>query len=303
MSGMDADDRKVVVPSKWWQILPRAVYSELERVESSQPWFEVYRVDPGIYVIYEPGQFEEAISYLVLGEERAALIDTGCGIGDIKALVEEFTDLPVLVVNTHSHNDHVAQDYMFDEVAIFDDPVAREHAETGCSHEEMVHLIAEGMTWKPLPEEFDPDTYYVPPFEVTRWLRDGDMVDLGGRRLEVIHTPGHSPDSVCLLDRGARLLWTGDIFYTGAIYTYLPGGDIDKLIESYRKIIGLFPHYDRLMPSHNEPWVEKEILHEVLEAVEDIKAGKAGEYVEGMDGEIKVRRYNYDKFSIITRVG
>jgi glyoxylase-like metal-dependent hydrolase (beta-lactamase superfamily II) len=302
MSTMSADDRKVVVPPKWWEILPRKVYSQLDRVETGQPWFEVYLIDPGIYVIYEPGQFEEAISYLVLGEDRAALIDTGCGIGDIRALVEEFTDLPIVVVNTHSHNDHVAQNYMFDEVEIFDDPVSRDRARRGCSHEEMAHLISEGMTWKPLPEDFDPEAYHVPPFEVTRWLKDGDVVDLGGRSLEVIHTPGHSPDSVCLLERGARLLWTGDLFYTGAIYTYLPGGDVDTFIESYGKIIGLFTHYDRLMPSHNEPWVEKEILREVLKAVEDIRAWKAKKYIEGMDGDIKIRRYNYERFAIITRV-
>ncbi len=302
MSKISADDRKVVVPPKWWEILPRKVYSQLYRIETDQPWFEVYLIDPGIYVIYEPGQFEEAISYLVLGEDRAALIDTGCGIGNIRALVEEFTDLPVVVVNTHSHNDHVAQNYMFDDVAIFDDPVARDRAQKGCSNEEMAHLIAEGMTWKPLPHDFRPGNYNVPPFEVTRWLKDGDLINLGGRSLEVIHTPGHSPDSVCLLDRNARLLWTGDLFYTGAIYTYLPGGDIDTFVESYKKIIGLFPYYDRLMPSHNEPWVEKEVLRDVLKAVEIIREGKEKKYIEGIDGNIKIRRYNYERFAIITRV-
>ncbi len=302
MSGMRAEDRRVVVPSKWWEILPRKVYSKLEKVETSQPWFEVYKIDPGVYVIYEPGQFEEAISYLVLGKRRAALIDTGCGIGDIRALVREFTSLPIAVVNTHSHNDHIAQNYDFDEVAIYDDPRSREAAKKGCSHEEMAHLITEGMTWKPLPEGFNPETYYVPPFKVTRWLRDGDVVDLGGSRLEVFHTPGHSPDSICLLDRGARLLWTGDLFYTGGIYTYLPGGDVDAFINSYRRIIGLSNLYDRLMPSHNEPWVEKGILSQVLKAVEDIRAGRAKKYIEGLDGKLRVRRYNYERFSIITRV-
>jgi glyoxylase-like metal-dependent hydrolase (beta-lactamase superfamily II) len=296
-----ADDRRVVVPSRWWEDLPRPAYSELERVESSQPWFEVYRAEPDVYVIYEPGQFEEAISYLVPGEERAAVIDTGCGIADIRALAEELTDLPLTVVNTHSHNDHVAQNYMFDEVAIFDTPISRERARRGCSHEEMAHLIAEGMTWRPLPGEFDPEAYHVPPFKVTRWLKDGDTVDLGRRTLEVVHTPGHSPDSVCLLERDARLLWTGDTFYTGAIYTYLPGGDVDTFIRSYRRMISLSPHYERLMPSHNEPWIEKSILGHVLKAVEGIKAGTERGYIEGMDGETKIRRYNYHRFSIITK--
>ena len=185
---------------------------------------------------------------------------------------------------------------MFDEVAVFDDPMARERAEKGCAHEEMVSLLGEGMVWKPLPEGFNPDEYHVPPFRVTRWLHDGDIIDLGGRNLEVFHTPGHSPDSICLLDRGARLFWTGDMFYTGAIYTYLPGGDLDQFIESYRRMIGLFPHYDRLMPSHNEPWIEKAVLRDVLRAAEEIRAG-GGEYVEGEGG---IRRFDYGRFSLIT---
>ncbi len=283
-------------PAKWWETLPRPVYSQLERVESSQPWFEVYRVEPDIYVFYEPGQFEEAISYLVLGEEKGAVVDTGCGIGDVRALAEEFTDLPLMVVNTHSHSDHVAQNYLFDEVAIYDDPMARKRAEKGCTHEEMAPLLGEGMIWKPLPEGFNPDEYHVPPFKVTRWLHHGDIIDLGGRDLEVFHMPGHSPDSICLLDRSARLLWTGDIFYTGAIYTYLPGGDLDQFIASYRRMIDLFPHYDRLMPSHNEPWIEKEILRDVLRAAEEVQAG-GGVYVEGEGG---IRRYDYGRFSLIT---
>lgn len=296
---MDASrggERDIVRPARWWELLPRPAYSHLERVESSQPWFEVYKVEPDIYVFYEPGQFEEAISYLVLGGERAALIDTGCGIGNVRALAEEFTELPLMVVNTHSHIDHIAQDYLFDDVAIFDDSMARRAAEEGNPHEEAVDLISEGLVWKPLPEAFDPDTYRVPPFRVTRWLHDGDIVDLGGRELGVFHTPGHSPDSICLLDRDARLLWTGDTFYTGAIYTYLPGGDLDKLIESYRRMIGLFPNYDRLMPSHNEPWIEKEVLRDALRAAEEVRAG-GGAHVEGEGG---IRRYDYGRFSIIT---
>jgi len=300
MNPIKNENADVVRPAKWWGKLPRPVYAKLKRVESSQPWFEVYKVDPYIYVFYEPGQFEETISYLVPGREKAALIDTGDGIGDIRALAEEFTDLPIMVVNTHCHIDHIAQNYMFDEVAIFDAPNSRLASQRGHSREETTRLIGEGLVWKPLPRGFDPENYHVPPFKVTRWLKDGDVIDLGGRKLEVFNTPGHSPDSVCLLDRDARLFWTGDIFYTGAIYTYLPGGDIDTLIRSYRRMIDLFPHYNRLMPSHNEPWIEKEILNDVLKAAQDIKAG-GGKYVEGMEGNTKIRRYNYQRFAIITK--
>jgi glyoxylase-like metal-dependent hydrolase (beta-lactamase superfamily II) len=64
---LNAEDRNVVVPPKWWEILPRAVYSRLERVETGQPWFEVYRIDPGIYVFYEPGHTRGNICLLMDG--------------------------------------------------------------------------------------------------------------------------------------------------------------------------------------------------------------------------------------------
>jgi len=289
-----------IVPAHWWKALPRKIYLELQKLESSQLWFEVYKINPEVYAFYEPGQFEEVISYLVVGEEKAALIDTGCGIGNVKALAEAFTHLPITVVNTHSHYDHIAQNYLFDEVAIFDSPYARRAASNGCSREEMARLLAEGMVWKPLPDDFDRENYHVPPFNVSWWLNDGDVIDLGDRRLEVVHTPGHSSDSICLLDRDARLFWTGDTFYTGAIYTHLPGSDFDAFIRSYEKMIALSPHYERLMPSHNEPWVEKNMLQQVLEAVRRIKAGNA-EYIEDIADKTRIRRYEFARFAIITK--
>jgi glyoxylase-like metal-dependent hydrolase (beta-lactamase superfamily II) len=296
----DVYGRTIVTRSDWWKALPRKIYSKLQRLESDQPWFEVYKIEPGVYVFYESGQFEEAISYLAVGKEKAALIDTGCGIGNVKLLAQEFTQLPILVVNTHSHYDHVAQNHMFDEIALFDAPNARQVAKNGYGKAEMSQLLAQDMLWRPLPEGFDSKNYHVPPFTVTRWLKNGDLIDLRGRKLEVIHTPGHSPDSICLLDREAKLLWTGDTFYTGAIYVHLPGSDLDLLINSYEKLIALSHLYEKLLAGHNEPWVDKTILKEVLEATRQIKAGTARSTKE-LEEATKIRRYNYSRFSIITK--
>lgn len=148
---------------------------------------------PRRLLFYEPGQFEEVISYLVVGKERAVLIDTGLGMGNVKRLAEEFTSLSIMVVNTHSHYDHIAQNYLFDSVAIFDAPNARQAAKNGCNKAEMSRLLADGMLWKPLPEDFDPENYHVPPFTVTQWLKDGDVIDLGNRKLEVVYTTRAQP--------------------------------------------------------------------------------------------------------------
>jgi glyoxylase-like metal-dependent hydrolase (beta-lactamase superfamily II) len=295
------DDRKLLIADRWWDKLPRAVYSTLERVPCSQDWFEVYKVKDGIYAIYEPYQYEEALCTLILGEEKAVLIDTGCGIGNIRDVVEEITDLLVMVVNTHAHNDHIAQNYLFDEVAMLDHPWSHE-AEKGLPNSEMAHLIADGMLWKELPEGFDAENYVVPGFKVTHWFKEGDIIDLGNRTLEVIHTPGHTPDCVCFLDREDRLLFTGDMFYTGGIYTYLNGGDIPTFIDSYLKMLEYYDEFDYLMPSHNEPWVEKVLLRDVFKAVVDIAEGR-GKFVEGTDRGTSIRKYDFGRFSVVTSAG
>jgi len=300
MSPKVAKSANIIVPRNWWQSLPRKIYSKLELVETSQSWFEVYKLNANTYAIYEPYQFEETLSYLVEGEKRAVLIDTGDGIADIKKCVEELTHLPYNVVNTHTHVDHVAQNYMFKEVWCYDGPMAHEVEKTGYPNSKTAPMVRPGMTWKPLPRGFNVKKWVVPPYKVTKWLHGGDLIDLGGRKLEVIYTPGHSNDHICLLDKKNRWLWTGDIFYTGGIYTHLPGGDLDQFIESYEKMLKLFPEYDYLMPSHNEPLVEKEILATVLEKAKLIRSGKEKKYTEGMEGSEKIRRHQYETFAIIT---
>ena len=291
----------IIVPKKWYDKLPREAWSHYPKVEQPDKWFEVHKLTETVSAIYEDGQFEEVISYLVTGERKAALIDTGNGIGDIKKLVEGLTDLPVMVVNTHTHGDHIGGNHQFIEVTALETDFSKERALKGQSKEQMGHYLDGDMVWKPFPEYFDAETWKIHPFKVTRWLKDGDKIDLGGRTLEVIHTPGHSPDSVCLLDRKTRLFWTGDSFYPAPIYIYSPTTNLDQFIASFAKMVELMPLYEWVMPSHNEPKIEKHLIKQCYEAAKSIKAGTAGPYTEGVASGIKVHRYDYDRFSLIVR--
>ena len=100
---------------EWCKKLPHPENAALGRVLPAETWFEVYKVAPGVFAIYEPHQSEEVISYLILGRKRALLFDTGMGISDIKKLAAELTALPVAVVNSHTHNDHVGDNWRFSE--------------------------------------------------------------------------------------------------------------------------------------------------------------------------------------------
>src|SRR5579864_7501914 len=116
------------IPADWCRALPRPEYKNLERVPISDSWFEVYRVATSVFAIYEPHQSEETISYLIAGEKKALLFDTGMGISDIKKAVEELTKLPILVLNSHTHDDHVGGNWEFGTVYGMDTDFTRKNA-------------------------------------------------------------------------------------------------------------------------------------------------------------------------------
>lgn len=301
MAYSENTDVGLIVPIKWWEKLPRTAWKKYEKVEQADSWFEVYKLTDDVFAIYEPGQFEEVISYLVIGKNKAALIDTGNGIGDIKRVVSNLTKLPIIVINTHSHADHIGKNSDFDDIALMDTEFSREREANGQTIDQMKHFLEEEMVWKPLPPYFNPDRYRIKPFKVTYWMKDGDFIDLGDRKLEIIHTPGHSPDSVCIIDKYNRLFWTGDSFYPAPIYIYKPHTNLDQFIESFKKMTDTTPNFDWVMPSHNEPRIEKYLLKECYKVAKSIRSGTAGQYKEGIAAGIKVHKYDYERFSLIVR--
>ena len=294
-----------VMPGNWFDVLPREVYSRLEKVETSQPWYSVYRIHEWLYALYEDGQYDEALTYLVIGEYRAAVIDGGTGIGRLDKLVEELTDKPYFLLLTHTHNDHIGGCKHFKEIAVFDDAMSRESSANGLGRDKMGEMLEIGAVIKPYPDDFDPENFYAPPYYVTHWLKEGETIDLGGRSLEVLYTPGHSSDHICLLDREARYLYTGDIYYTGGVTSYLPGGDHDAFIESCGRLVDLMGEYDWLMPAHNEPLVEKEQMREMYEAAKGIRDSTITEYTSrrsvAVNYDLAIRSYHFSRFSLSVR--
>ena len=286
----------LIQPEEWWRVHPRPVYATLEMIGTFQSWFDVYRLAEGTFTIYEPNQFEEALSYLVVGKERAALIDTGTGIGNIEQVVSELTDLPVTVVLTHEHYDHVAGAYRFEQIAMFDNRDALAVLERGRDNASLRRYVTDDYLWKPLPEGFDPETWVIPPMKPTILLHEGDIIDLGGRALEVIYTPGHSPGSICLLDNEKRILFTGDHFFPGPLYAFGADVNLDDYIKSNKKLAARLGEYDYLCSGHNDPWVKSEVILRVGEAFEKILSG-GGDF----SAEKGLRRYRFDGFDVLIR--
>ncbi|NOX81526.1 MAG: MBL fold metallo-hydrolase [Alphaproteobacteria bacterium] len=279
--------------AKWWEKLPRAQWANYERVAEGLEWFEAYRVFEGVYAIYEPGQFEEVISFLIVGETRALLFDTGLGIAKLRPVVARLTDLDILVLNSHGHYDHIGGNYEFSEIGGLDVDYARAQAK-GAEHEYVAEYVSGDWLWKQTPDGFDPEAYEIKPYQVTTTIKDGDIIDLGGVRLEVLVTPGHSPDSICLLDRAGRRLFTGDTFYLAPLYAHLEGSNVADYRASIDRLAALEPELDHLLTAHNVPLAEPAYLSRVSAGFEAISS-KSAAYVE-TDGAFE---YQFDGFSII----
>ena len=276
----------------WCKSLPRPAYAKLEQVKVPDQWFEVYKIRPGVFAIYEPYQFEEVISYLVVGTQKAVLFDTGMGISNIQAVVEGLTKLPVSVVNSHTHNDHVGDNWRFGDVYGMATDFTRTNAR-GSTVDAQAEL-APGQVCGDLPKGFDPKSYRTRAFHIYHWLRDGDRLDLGDRTLEVMSTPGHTPDSIVLLDERNGLLFTGDTFYLGPIYLYRPETDLDAYVASMKRLAALTPRLELLLPSHNVPVAEPAYLPRVLDAIQQVRRGQAKSVAK--DGK---REYVFEGFSFL----
>jgi glyoxylase-like metal-dependent hydrolase (beta-lactamase superfamily II) len=256
---------------EWCKKLPRSAYSRLERIPDPDAWFEVYRIRPGVFAIYEPHQLEEVISYLIVGSDRALLFDTGMGISDIQDVVQRLSKLPISVLNSHTHNDHVGDNWRFSDIYGMDTNFTRANAR-GSKADAQAEL-APGEICGALPAGFDAKAYATKPFHIAHWLHDGDVIDLGGRTLKVIATPGHTPDAIALLDAKNGLLFTGDSFYLGPIYLYRPETDLDAYVASMQKLAALTPHLQLLLPSHNVPVADPRYLPKVVMAIEQVRRG------------------------------
>ena len=256
----------------WCRPLPRPEYKSLERVPVSDPWFEVYKPAAGVFAIYEPHQAEETIGYLIVGEKRALEFDTGMGISDFRKVTSELTQLPIIVLNSHTHDDHVGGNWQFDTVYGMDTDFTRKNAQG--SREDAQAEITPDQICGTLPKGFDSKAYATRPWKIIAKLHDGDRFDLGGRTLEVIATPGHTPDAISLLDRANGLLFTGDTYYPAPIWLFRPETDLDAYAKSIRRLAALAPQIKLVLGAHNIPIASPTVLPRLVAAFDAVRAGK-----------------------------
>lgn len=211
------------------------------------------------------------LMYLVEGKKRAALIDTGVGIGDLKKYVQNLTDKPLIVLITHGHVDHAGGTVQFDEVYMNrnDNALFVEH--TALANREG-YVGASNPKWA----EMLTAANYQPTDNPTRFknLAEGMTFDLGGVHLDIYDLPGHTHGSSAILIRENRALLTGD----GAnMFTFLFSSETLGL-KSYEKSLRRLKKvtagkYDKVYCSHGSGDLTIDYLDRLIEDCQIIRAG------------------------------
>jgi glyoxylase-like metal-dependent hydrolase (beta-lactamase superfamily II) len=246
--------------------------------ELTQGWFSVTRLEPGVTMIGEPLHAEDPKSFLVEGQERAVLIDTGTGVGDIGTLIRELTSLPVTVVTTHAHWDHVGGNRHFSTVLA---PAASHAAlSRGWSDARMARALAPSELSGPLPDGTDPERSGIPPLEPNGTVGEGDRLDLGGRTLEVLETPGHCPDLIVLLDRANGILFGTDAVYAAGLYAQSTESDLPTYLATLRRLVALIPELRVVYSSHGTVPFAPELIADMERAMVEVMAGRMADRAE-----------------------
>jgi glyoxylase-like metal-dependent hydrolase (beta-lactamase superfamily II) len=232
-------------------------------------WYETAPLADGITRIRE--RWVEAWMrcnmWHVRGRRHDVIIDTGFGLRPLVDEVAALRERPVVAIASHTHVDHVGGHHQFAErwahraeADVLTDP--DDHRTVWDLYRDQPLLLRE-------PEAgFRLDAWSVPPAPVTRVLDDGDVIDLGDRVLEVVHLPGHSPGSICLLERATRTLFTGDVVYDGALYDHLFHSDRELYRESLARLLEL--PADTFHGGHDESFGR----HRLEQLVDDYLSGR-----------------------------
>lgn len=231
------------------------------------PWFTVREIDEKTYVISELGHWEKVHSFLLLGDEKAVLIDTGLGIDNMKRITDQLTNLPIDVITTHVHSDHIGSHGKYERLFVHEaEKDWLTNGIVGLSLEQIRQNTARDISI-PVPESFNPNTYKPFQGEPTGTLIDGETIELGSRKLTIYHTPGHSPGHIAVFDEAAGYLFTGDLLYDKTpIYAFYPTTNPVDLVNSLEKLTRI-PHISMIYGSHNTLGLHPEILDEVKHAV------------------------------------
>ncbi|KKM65949.1 hypothetical protein LCGC14_1486130 [marine sediment metagenome] len=236
---------------------------------NSQQWFEIIKYKKYLYVIREKldeidPRFLTTYTnlYLIIGTHSVLLIDTGCGLFPLNPIIKDLVlDKTLIVINTHSHFDHIGGNSEFERVLI---------------HKKERRLISKprDITFlrtspKEIVKRYETINYIISPVNKIQPVEHNEIIDLGDLSVRVIHTPGHSPGCISLLT-SRNELFTGDTAHYGTMFLTKMAFPIS--LKSIANLLNLFQESENIeiYPSHEDFAVGKELLEELTSGIQNI---------------------------------
>lgn len=211
----------------------------------------VTKINDHIYLLDDN---HESTGYLVIGENKALVIDTMNGYADVSAIASKYTDLPLMVINTHGHPDHIYGNIYFDEVYINPDDWA---------------VAYEFVNTPEILELGEKRGRKMPPFKD---IKHGDVIDLGGLHVEIISLPGHTPGSILLLLKEDRILFTGDAINHHLWMQLHHSTSLAMFRDNLKKVQYLKNEADHILHGHGQGLDDISLLEKTLQGIEEILA-------------------------------
>lgn len=210
-----------------------------ERLKITRAFEDIYLLDDA----------DDGSGYVVVGKEKALVVDTCNGMQDFYAAVRSLTDLPVVLVNTHAHGDHVGGNRYFERALIGEAELPaylEDKKENGLCEVDIIH--------------------------------EGDIIDLGGKTVEAISFPGHTPGGICLLDREDRVLFTGDSVLGRTVWLFMENSvPVSEMKKSLEHLNTRRKEFDWLLTGHSRKIDDPKYIDELIGACDVILAGKPEE--------------------------
>ncbi len=200
--------------------------------------YEIISIEENAWRIEEGG----VRAFLFAGAGEALVVDTGFGGGNLREAVQNVTTLPLRLVNTHTDRDHIGGNGQFDKAWM---------------HPAEYDRYAQGGALCPAAP-----------------LWEGDVIDIGTWRFEVILIPGHTPGSIALLEARRRILLAGDSVQAGAVYLFGAGRNLPAFIESMEKLRDIRGRFGVIYPSHGDFPVPADILDDVVDGARALQQGE-----------------------------
>ena len=236
--------------------------------------YDIEKISRQKYDVYKIYERYEAAMYLVCGSQKACLIDTAYGLNDLSEIVSSLTDLPVTVVNTHGHIDHVLGNHYFDRVYMHPDDKEL-YREITDGFAEMITQPWVKETYGDFIKDIDPDAIYFPDAED---IADGDVIDLGDKKLKIIGIPGHTGGSIMLVDQDEKICFSGDSIIEHLWLFLEESLPADIYLNSLRRAVDIL-HDDKIERIYNGHFSNKPFTvsdaDAIITGVEKICSGEA----------------------------